>query len=193
MTQPACYFACCEDAVTAPRESATPGMPASAHTVVVRDAEKSTSREPKPARPTGEGTSTAQRTRSCHIDSAHNNMETAAVCAGSENMISRHLRLQTLENESAMVRARVLFASDSRIREELTDRAELADTPENGPRAQVIQHAAIPRLIADKTVLRRIALLERVTLELELQRGLRLLVLCLCMFAGELDYNFYTA
>ena len=51
-------------------------------------------------------------------------------------------------------------------------------------RAQIIQHAALPRLIADKTALRRTALLERVQLELELQRGLRLLMLCLCMFSG---------
>jgi len=53
-------------------------------------------------------------------------------------------------------------------------------------RAQIIQHAALPRLIGDKTALRRKALLERVQLELELQRGLRLLMLCLCMFAGNL-------
>jgi len=35
-------------------------------------------------------------------------------------------------------------------------------------------------------MLRRTALLERIQLELELQRGLRLLMLCLCMFAGTL-------
>ena len=50
--------------------------------------------------------------------------------------------------------------------------------------AQIIQRAALTRLIGDKTALRRTALLERVQLELELQRGLRLLMLCLGMFAG---------
>ena len=62
----------------------------------------------------------------------------------------------------------------------------LADTSTHAC-AQIIQHAALPRLIGDKTALRRTALLERVQLELELQRGLRLLMLCLCMFAGTLS------
>ena len=50
--------------------------------------------------------------------------------------------------------------------------------------AVLIQRAAFPRLIAHgEGSLKRKALLQRLELELDLQRGLRLLALCLCMFA----------
>ena len=49
--------------------------------------------------------------------------------------------------------------------------------------ARTIQNAAFPRLIANRTRLKRVSLLERVTLELRLQRGFRLLGLCAMLFA----------
>jgi len=48
--------------------------------------------------------------------------------------------------------------------------------------ARKIQIAAIPRLIANRTALKRVALVERLELEMDLQRGLRLLLLCLALF-----------
>jgi hypothetical protein len=60
---------------------------------------------------------------------------------------------------------------------------EPLDTREQAA-AKTIQRAALPRLIGDHAALQRKPLLERLELELELQRGLRLLMLCFCMFAA---------
>ena len=48
--------------------------------------------------------------------------------------------------------------------------------------AMVLQRSALKRLLGGGIVLKNEMLLERIHLELQLQRGLRLLVLCMCMF-----------
>ena len=49
--------------------------------------------------------------------------------------------------------------------------------------AMVLQRAALKKLIGHDCIFKRDALLERLHLEIKLMRGLRLLVLCVCMFA----------
>ena len=55
--------------------------------------------------------------------------------------------------------------------------------------ARKIQLAALPRLIANKTSLCRTSLLDRLELEVDLQRGLRLLLLCLALFCVVIYLN----
>ena len=55
--------------------------------------------------------------------------------------------------------------------------------------ARKIQLAALPRLIANRTTLNRAGLLARLELEVRLQRGLRLLLLCVALFCVVIYLN----
>lgn len=57
--------------------------------------------------------------------------------------------------------------------------------------ARKIQLTALPRLIGNRTTFSRASLLEKLVLEVDLQRGLRLLLLCVGLFCVVIYLNIF--